>query len=502
MPAEILLQPSSFLKKRPLPSAVLSNAGATQTLPEQKKLRQAFWWLLGGFLALVAWRGFGLPFQRSMGAMLIILAALLPSFLWVSRKVVGIPIFPLYTVTFTWIYALPLVSTHRVIAMFPPAAQLTAALSITGFLLVSTGVWYLVVRRPAKRVMTCWMVDESRHDALLISVLGICAVLTLGLNSSSTSLGGGVSIVRAVMSALEALLFFILSYRLSQGRLSKLSRIVCLVLMGCVFLDRFSSLLLIGAMSQLGLSVLAYIIGSHKVPWRLCLVSVALFTFLHFGKSEMRTKYWNEEENYTVSPLAFPGFFFDWTVASWHAIVDPDEDADVESLSDRASLMHIFLYIQGVTPGLIPYLDGGSYQAVLPQFVPRIFWADKPASHEGTYLLCIHYGLQTREETETTTIDIGLPSEAYANYGYSGLAGLAVVLGIFFGITANWARGVPIFSFRSLFAVLVLASILQASSSASLYIASLYQATITLVGISLLIMRPLRPNPSRNSILE
>ena len=86
---------------------------------------------------------------------------------------------------------------------------------------------------------------------------------------------------------------------------------------------------------------------------------------------------------------------------------------------------------------------------------------DKPASHEGTSLLNIHYGLQRREDTRTTTIGWGIFNEAYGNFGYAGLIGLALIVGATLGAYARWTRDVPELSVRFLIAVVVLALAFQ-----------------------------------------
>src|SRR5206468_2846385 len=84
--------------------------------------------------------------------------------------------------------------------------------------------------------------------------------------------------------------------------------------------------------------------------------------------------------------------------------------------------MQLLLFVQAASPDDVPFMDGETY-AILPTLlVPRILMPNKPASHEGTYLLNIHYGIQTRDDTAKTTIGFGLLNEAFANFGYIGIA--------------------------------------------------------------------------------
>ena len=468
------------------------------------RLYRTFWLFAIGFIILLCVKGYGVSPSIWLGAVLIAVAALLPSYLWVSRKVLGLPIFPLYALTATWIYSLPLVYEHPMILLFPPSFQLTAALSVTGFLLLATAVWYLVARRPIKPVTTCWMLDDTNCSQILVVVFGINFLLMVAIGAGWLNSGQRIfSVLRAVLLATQALVCFVLSYKSSQGKLQLELRWAFYALLAGTLLVSITSLLLINAMSLLGLAVLAHVIGARKMPVFVCAGALFVFGFLHDGKALMRERYWHDSEDdmLTLSPLQYPGFFAEWVQTSWRVITVGDEEPP-EPLAQRASLMHLLLYFQSATPNYLPFLYGESYKVIPVLFVPRMFYPDKPRSLEGSYIITVYYGIQTREDTEITAVDVGLINEAYANFGYFGMAGLAVVLGSFFGFVSNWARQMPILSFRALFGFLILGSILQASSSAGFYIASLFQASAVLFALAVPLLRMRRPDRRRNSFLE
>src|SRR5207237_309774 len=101
----------------------------------------------------------------------------------------------------------------------------------------------------------------------------------------------------------------------------------------------------------------------------------------------------------------------------------------------------------------------------------------------------IHYGVQTREDTAITTIGWGLLNEAYANFGLVGCAGLAVVLGIFYGSMARWSLNTPMLSARSLFTMMVLNFAIQTEFSASVYVTALFQTFVPLLAVTFLFMK-------------
>jgi hypothetical protein len=142
-----------------------------------------------------------------------------------------------------------------------------------------------------------------------------------------------------------------------------------------------------------------------------------------------------------------------------------------------------------MTPDEVSFMDGETYAVIPILLVPRILYPNKPASHEGTYLLNIHYGFQTREATATTTIGWGLLNESYANFGYVGVGLLAVILGAYYAVVSRWAQRAPVLSFRSLFAIVVASYAFQTEIAAGVYVSALFQSICALLVVAALFMR-------------
>src|SRR5260370_13767802 len=141
--------------------------------------------------------------------------------------------------------------------------------------------------------------------------------------------------------------------------------------------------------------------------------------------------------------------------------------------------MQLFLYEQ-ILSGSVPFMYGDTYVIVPQLLIPRIFYPEKPTTHEGTYRLNIHYGFQTREQTETTTLGFGLLNESYANFGLIGMALLAVTMWAYYGWVERWASAVPLLSLRGLFAITVASFSFQTEFSAAVYCVVLMQAFVVL----------------------
>ena len=172
-----------------------------------------------------------------------------------------------------------------------------------------------------------------------------------------------------------------------------------------------------------------------------------------------------------ISPLQYPSYFVEWYGYSLDNLALGNEDAKIESFATRASLVQLFLLARARQAAGTEPLGGASYALIPVLLVPRALMPDKPWSHEGTSLLNIRYGLQSRRDTYTTTIGWGLFNEAFGNFGYVGIAGLAVVLGTVLGAYARWTHRIPELSARFLGGVLVLAMAFQTEFSSGVLIA-------------------------------
>ena len=467
-------------------------------------LLRLFW---ACFAALIAWVACRAPSHSSecvIGAFLIILAGMLPSYLWIRGKVRGLPLFPACALTYIWSFALPLVSDQRLITLFPGWNQLMASLSVTGFLLIGTLAWYYVGRRPSRVPQICWMLDEGKSAPWLLIALAICVVWLVASAAGWIKLTGGVlSVIRGILLPIEALASFVLSYRLGRGKLTGPTKAIFFVLMLVALIATLPALLLFYSMSISALAMIAYMAGSKRLPWRVGLVALIVFGFLHIGKAVMRERYWHEGEQESVSPLHYPAFIAEWSAASWDILQHgEDDDSRGDSLLERASLMHWLLYFEASSPNTIPFLDGASYAIIPRLLVPRVLDPDKPLSTEGITIVGVHYGIITREDADVVTIGFGLLNEAFANFGYRGIGGLAIVLGAFYGQVSRWSRGVPVLSLRGLFAISIANYAIQTEYSASFYATSFLQSTGVLLIVAILFMRAQRFSSANTSLLD
>lgn len=458
---------------------------------ERRQLLRAFWLAVTVLFLVELYTVQSSSMASVLGAILIAFAALLPLYLWCSGKALGMPIFPVFALTFLWTCALPLVSKHSRIIFYYPSNIYFASVTVAGTLLLGTFIWFQFVKFPPAPPKYYRVLKGQGSDGFLLIII-VAAIL---FNMSSLGgwfvlEGGTFALIRATILGLNVLSVFVLSYRCGTRELSKNKSNVFLALLAFYMITSAASLLLVSALSIFLLVAIAFTVGRQQVPWLPIIIVLICLWPLHYGKHEMREKYWEDSQAHFVQPLEYPAWYAEWIGYSFDYFKSTaSKKAEQQSFLERASLIHLLLMAQTLTPKHVPYLSGATYTIIPDLLVPRILNKNKIRSHEGTYMLNIHYGLQTRKDTLKTTIGWGLLNEAYANFGLSGCAGLAIILGAAYGQATRWSMNAPLLSSRSLFAVLIISFAFQSEFTAGVYVAALFQSLVPLGVITFVFMK-------------
>ena len=259
---------------------------------------------------------------------------------------------------------------------------------------------------------------------------------------------------------------------------------------------------MIGAMIAIAFAAAAYVIGGGRLPWKIAIVALAIFTVLHAGKSEMRDIYWTWHHYKPIQVTEYPAFMMEWFERGLKEIQQPTPAEESFTFGQRVDLIHLLLKVQAETPDRRPYMNGETYAVIPDLFLPRVLNPKKLPSHEGAHLMSIYYGLQTREGTETSTIAWGPLNEAYANFGMIGVLCLAFGIGFLYGGVAKKTLGVPILSLRMMIAIVFAALALQVEWTAGPYVASLFQSLVVVCGMGFVLMQPTRIRATRGPSLR
>lgn len=422
------------------------------------------------------------PIHRYQGLAILILSVL-PGLRWARRQESAFPVFQTFMITGLNSFALPLLSGHELLRVYPVDSVTAAAWGVILFQLAAIASYEWVQGLP--RIGPWWTMP------LFTGQVGKYLRIGLGVTTLYTAVAGFTdfiptelnSIIRAICFGVGTLCVFLLSRAWGAGELNRHDRIFFAVMLGLQSLLLISTLFLVSGLSLLVLALLGYVSGGKRLPIVACVSLFAVMAVLHNGKSAMRLKYW-ENEAPRPELWELPGFFAEWVQYG----LAPRSQAQDDSLAsrkliERTSLLHMLTLVVDATPARQPFLEGETYGHILPQLVPRLFWPDKPVGHVSTHRLATYYGLQDEESTLKTTIGFGVVVEAFANFGFIGLAALGCLIGACTKLAGVWTRHSPLVSYPGLLMVLLLAWSFQIELPMSAWIASLFQAAVAVLGV-------------------
>ncbi|MBI2814096.1 MAG: hypothetical protein HYX71_07410 [Opitutae bacterium] len=423
------------------------------------------------------------PLHLILGLAMFALSAL-PSLLWARSGGSRFPVFETILMLCANAYAMPVLNAREQLALYAPEIITRAALTVMLYQL-SGIIAYSAVRGVPGRT-SFWRESLVTNEVEKLIVYGL--ILSTGYIWASAFTSWVPrefeGILRAVFYGISILCTFISCQRWGRGELTGTEKTVllCTLIPQLIFMS--VGLILIAAISLIGIGLLGYVSGGKRIPWLVIAATFAILALLHTGKTRMRTKYW--DERYPAPTFSqLPAYFSEWI---GYSLEPTSGDKTVsQKILERTSLMHMLCLIVDCTPARQDYLYGKTYGYVLPQLVPRLLWPDKPKSHIATYELSIYYGLQQQEDTNTTTIAFGLLTEAYANFGLFG----AMLLGVFWGFWLKklqiWSTFSPMFSFAGLLMVLLTAWAFNAELTMAAWVSSLEQAVIVVLGLPMVL---------------
>lgn len=426
----------------------------------------------------------------------LIVAALLPSYLWCAGKAHGLPIVPVFALSTFPTYILPIQRGSEVLDQFSSETEAKALLTLTLFLLLITGVWQQMCNNPGVAPKTCRMMQVEGSNWILVLFLVLGMLFQIGGLVFYQLSGGLFTLLRGYTSNGAMLAMFVFAFRLGTGGLSLPLKTLLFGVVGLLIVIDATSFILAGTLVRLAVIGAGYTLGSQKIPWKTATVIIALLAVLHAGKAEMRAIYWKEGQGSSkIAVLDYPGVFAEWVGAGIRVLqTGKDVGEERESAADRSALVKVLFRIIEWTPEKKPFLEGETYRGIPALLIPRVLYKEKGIAHMANWILAYQYEFLTMEELGKTSVGFDLMSEAYANYGYTGIGFLAVFLALFYGFVGKLSTGVPLLSMRFLFAVLVLSGTISSNNTMGVFVTTLWQSTMALLTVGILLMKK-GPNP-------
>jgi len=474
-----------FVSPEPLPDETVMDYGLLGGAHAERG-RQLFMtgcWMLAAILIYLAYTANVDSAEQLVMGLVMFTLSVVPSLLWARGGGSRFPVFETILVLCANAYALPVLNSREQLAGYSPDVITRASLTVILYQLSAILVYTRTKGMPGRK--SFWRDSIITHGVERFVVYGLILSTTYIWVSTFTTLipADLESVLRAVFYGIGILCTFVSAQRWGRGELAQSEKLVLIFTLVPQLIMMSVGLILIGAISLIGIGLLGYLSGGKRIPWLVIAVCFVLIAILHTGKTQMRTKYWDGHlPQPTMSEL--PAYFDEWITFG----LAPTSGGKTVSqkMLERTSLMHILCLIVQYTPSRQDYLYGRTYSYVPPQLVPRLFWPNKPRSHVATYELSIYYGLQQEEDTNATTIAFGLLAEAYANFGLPG----AVLLGIFWGYWLKklqiWSTFSPMFSLAGLLMILLTAWSFNAELTMAAWVSSLEQAVVVVLGLPML----------------
>jgi hypothetical protein len=418
----------------------------------------------------------------------ICVLALLPALVWTRAMGHNYPIFEIFIATNLTSYGLPLLTEHDAVALFDEQVRQEAALVVVAFLASASVAYYATRAIPRSTPLWTRQVLERPNKQWMLRGLILSTLYTLVVPYLYVPPAGIEGILRAVFFGIGTSCTFVISMAWGLGRLERGEKVLVVACLALQFVLLSSSLILRAGTSIVLLGLVGYFFGSRRIPYVALAIALLVLAALNIGKYDLRKTYWTADSQTQPKLSELPTFYTEWFQAGLRPKVQTESKAS-KLLLERNSLLQILCLVVDRTPDFQPFLYGETYKQIPGQFVPRLFWPEKPRGHISTYTLSIYYGLQSEEATHETTIAFGFLPEAYANFGYWGVLGLGVVFGFCFRKMTLWSLRSPIFSYAGLMLILLTAWSFQTELTLSGWLASLFQGSISIFAFVLVFRR-------------
>src|ERR1035437_4222708 len=449
-------------------------------------------------------------FTGSRGATafaMIALGTILVLALWRARGI-GLTVVPLIAIQNLIVYGLPIVIGHEVLSNYPENYITNAGLEVLIYSCSLIGAWRIGMGlfHPGSDISRA-LQGFRQEGAGKLKRLGFTLIIgsTLYLVLDSMHLlatlysylpDGAASMITTLVAAAGACGFFLGAMFVGSRTMPTGGRVLFWSLLAGNCLISASGFLLSATTGMFASVLIGLFWSSGRMPWRYLVVVGLMLSFLNLGKFTMRERYWGAdgEANVTISLGQMPHYYGEWIQASLAAVGrgrrdDAAHDAGGKSsngqnLLERVNNLRSLLFvIDAIDAGHIPPLHGQTYSLIPPLLVPRIFWPDKPRTHEGQILLNVHFGRQELDATMQTYIAWGLLPEAYGNFGAkAGAIFLGVCLGLFFAWLESFTAHKVLLSLEGFISFTILLGLMGSFEMvASILVTSIFQSIVVLI---------------------
>jgi len=428
-------------------------------------------------------------------AVLLGLASIYPLYFWLLGYSCGLPLWPVFVLINGVSAALPMVQAPDTLDAYSAGEIIVGGMTYVGFIVVGTVFWLGLTGRAPRPPKTLFMVSRARSTAILFGFVGAGIFYFVNGVLNLIPLPGNTwQIVRGVCFSLNTMGIFVLAFYLGRGLLTKAQGWLLVILTTLTAALMAQGLILASAVVPVAMIFLGFILGSGKIPWKSLALAFVVVSILHPGKYAMRASYWGGGGIASIATL--PAYYWEWfgyglqeLGGASGILTGPRPDSEATSVLERAGTIHMLLRVQKMSPAVVPFMAGLTYEQIPSLLVPRFIFSEKGLAHQANIILTVNYGVQDMDQAlGGTSIAWGLVTESFANFGYLGVAGLSIFLAAFYSYFSRLSVGVPMTSLRFVVALLVMGAAVKADTMA-LFITSQFQAIVGVSIAALFLMR-------------
>ena len=412
--------------------------------------------------------------EHPLGYIFATLAVLAITGAWLFLEIPGIPALPVVTTLYYVYYVLPLL--RNIVEGYLPEEYEGAGLAVALFLICSLAGWLVIARLPGHGRLDKSEIVAGRQLFAFVAFGFVGGTTFFVLSFSLLGVFGTLfGVVRSVMLTITIVACYLFGQGIGRKVFLGWRQVVGYALFAAVVVNSIFGLFLAGAAAYMLAFIAGYVLGARKIPFAMLAGLLAIFTILHAGKGEMRERYWSYgSQGNEISLFSAPYFMAQWVGFGISSLAAGT--AEETAVVDRTSLLQQLVLIMHMTPTIVPYSNGATYEMITEIIVPRFIDPDKPISSSGVNYLSVRYGLQSVEATRSTTLSWGLIPEAFANYGWSGIAGVGFIFGLGTGFVTWLSIGAPFLSIPFIVSVAGMSALFNVEADSSLLFVTFAQS--------------------------
>ncbi|MBV9279271.1 MAG: hypothetical protein JOZ41_04250 [Chloroflexi bacterium] len=390
------------------------------------------------------WQVEPVPDDVHLAAILVWAVCLFPISHWRASGGRGVPMFELICLAYGSQYSLPVYLDPNAVSTWIGIVPVRWDDTLQALLLTALGIGAMILAFYGGRRLLAGRLprvdlplDRQHRLAYVVAglVLGLAfqAIQNGGLGVANSS--GSAAILRVLASQSYVALILLAEALYSRQLTGVIWRLLLYGSVAVLVVLGMSTGTLESALVPVALLVIVYWYARRRFPLRWVMLGLVLFLILNSVKNDYRLAVQQGTVGSGVASrsLAWADLAVKRLELAAQGGLTAGSQGLVRDSAGRLDLVHIFAHVHGLTPSAIPYYSGQTYSYLASAWIPRFLWTDKPQAQSASGGTDVTYGLAYANDV-STSIGLGQPAEAYANFGPLGVLLILALQGLFFAL--------------------------------------------------------------------